>query len=177
MTTDRASSQKRLVWTLGVLFFSMVACSTPPAESPRDETRRQLSECTRQYGYDPQRTEVAENQLAPGERPWRSCAYAAIEQLVIPRSLVSPSYRGLIAEDRQMTDAIEHGSMTRSQRRARLEAALNRIEAAEQDLSHRQLEATRRTAQQQAQQTEMIWQMQQQAIMASQLSAIRAGLR
>jgi hypothetical protein len=50
---------------------------------------------------------------------------------VIPRTRNPELYRKTIAEDRAMTNAIAHGSLSRSARQARLSELVKRIRAAE----------------------------------------------
>jgi hypothetical protein len=91
-----------------------------------------LKECTGQYGYDPdQAAGVAENALAPNELPWRQCAYDAVRAYAKEHSSLGGLYTQLINEDITMTTAIQQGTLTRSERRARIEALLTEIQAAE----------------------------------------------
>jgi hypothetical protein len=91
-----------------------------------------LNECTRTHGYDPEQTAaVAENGLAPNELPWRQCAYDAVRAYAEENPSLGDLYSQLINEDIAMTTAIQQGSLTRSQRRARIETLLGRIRAAE----------------------------------------------
>jgi hypothetical protein len=106
-----------------------------------------MAECTKRYGYDPETgSKLGSNVLGPGEREWRGCVYEGIEKYLIPRTLSPEVYRRAIAEDRNMTDAIAKGEMTRAQRQARFQQMLDeidRIEAAnraKQDIDRMEME-------------------------------------
>lgn len=126
---------------MGIL--TALACSSqaPPsnaAESPligaRDKLVADLRQCTKAHGYDPAKTAgVAENALAPQELPWRQCAYDAVRAYEQSNPPLRGRYEQLIAEDISMTTAIQQGTMTRSQRRARIESLVAQIKAAEQE--------------------------------------------
>jgi hypothetical protein len=91
-----------------------------------------LDQCTRAHGYDPNQTAgVAENALAANELPWRECAYDAVRSYAEGKPSLGGLYAQLINEDIEMTTAIQEGSLTRSQRRARIETLLGQIRAAE----------------------------------------------
>ena len=122
---------------------ALVACSSQAprsyaAESPligaRDKLVADLQQCTKAHGYDPAKTAgVAENALAPQELPWRQCAYDAVRAYQQSNPPLRGRYEQLIAEDISMTTAIQQGTMTRSQRRARIESLVAQIKAAEQE--------------------------------------------
>ena len=105
--------------------------STTGAPGIRQAIGQAMTDCTAAHGFDPDIVTVDDGSLAPGEREWRACVYAAIEARVIPQTPVPAAYRELIAEDRTMTDAIAAGSLTRSARRARLEDLADDIRSAE----------------------------------------------
>jgi hypothetical protein len=91
-----------------------------------------LNECTAAHGYDPEQTAgVAENALAPNELPWRQCAYDAVRAYASGNPSLGDLYAQVINEDIAMTTAIQQGSLTRSQRRARIETLLGQIRVAE----------------------------------------------
>jgi hypothetical protein len=97
----------------------------------RDKLVADLKQCTQKHGYNPQATGMPENALAPNELPWRQCAYDAVRSYEQGHPAVSSLYDQLIAEDIQMTTAVQQGSMTRSQRRARIEELVAQIKEAE----------------------------------------------
>src|SRR5262245_16450439 len=98
-----------------------------------------LKQCTGKYGYDPNQTAgVAENALAPNELQWRQCAYEAVRAYAEAHPSLADLYTQLINEDITMTTAIQQGTLTRSERRARIEALLIQIRTAE----YRQIELT-----------------------------------
>ena len=69
--------------------------------------------------------------LAPGELQWRQCAYDAVRAHARDATALAPRYEQLIAEDIMMTTAIQQGTMTRAERRARIAALAEQIRAAE----------------------------------------------
>jgi hypothetical protein len=108
------------------------------AESPligaRDKLVADLRQCTQAHGYDPANAAgVAEHALAPQELPWRQCAYDAVRVYEQSNPPLRGMYEQLIAEDISMTTAIQQGTMTRSQRRARIESLVAQIKTAEQE--------------------------------------------
>jgi hypothetical protein len=128
--------------SVAIATVALVACG--PASSSRDAAgtreivtaRRQLddhmAECTQRYGFDPEAgSKLGSNVLGPGEREWRDCVYQGIEKYVIPRTLSPDAYRRAIAEDRNMTEAIAKGEMTRAQREVRVKQMLEEIDRME----------------------------------------------
>ena len=115
----------------GVLTLTVLACSTAPMSAQADETPLQqsyakfqtyLNECSKSIGVDPRTAKgVGEHQLLPKEREWRACAYEGIRALLVPTAKHPELYGQLIAEDQSMTNQIANGTMTRSQRAARLD--------------------------------------------------------
>jgi hypothetical protein len=130
-------SMKNLV--LGGAVAGVTACTSAPTTNAatalstlRPQLIAALNECTQTHGYDPEQTTgVAENTLAPNELPWRQCAYDAVRAYAEENSSLGDLYSQLIKEDMAMTTAIQEGSLTRSQRRARIETLLGQIRAAE----------------------------------------------
>jgi ABC-type enterochelin transport system substrate-binding protein len=99
----------------------------------RDKLVADLAQCTQQYGYDPNAISgIAENALAPNELQWRQCAYDAVRNHEKANPAMASRYEQLIAEDISMTTAIQNGTMTRSQRRARLNELIAQTKAAEE---------------------------------------------
>ena len=91
-----------------------------------------LQRCTLAHGYDPNAAGLPENALAPNELPWRQCAYEAVRNYGKSNPTVSGYYNQLITEDVQMTTALQQGTLTRTQRRARIEELVEQIKAAEE---------------------------------------------
>lgn len=109
-----------------------------PAQGPLAAARSQLvadlEQCTRSFGYDPkQATDIPENELAPRELEWRQCGYDAVRKYSQFQPALTGRYEQLINEDISMTNAIQSGAMTRTQRRNRLDALIEQIKAAEED--------------------------------------------
>jgi len=134
----RSMKQVVLAGTAGFV----MACTSIPtdvlAASPsllsllHQELVADLKVCTGRFGYDPNQTAgVAENALAPNELPWRQCAYEAVRAYAQEHPSLSGLYTQLINEDITMTTAIQQGTLTRSERRARIEALLTQIRVAE----------------------------------------------
>jgi hypothetical protein len=134
----RSIKQVVLVGAVGIV----IGCTSMPrdtlAASPsllsllHEQLVAALKECTGKYGYDPDQTAgVAENALAPNELPWRQCAYDAVRAYAQEHSSLGGLYTQLINEDITMTTAIQQGTLTRSERRAKIEALLTEIQAAE----------------------------------------------
>ena len=97
----------------------------------RDTLVADLEQCTLKHGYDPNAAGLPETALAPNELVWRQCAYDAANRYGQAHPAVSDRYKQLISEDLQMTTAIQQGTMTRSQRRTRIEQLIEQIKAAE----------------------------------------------
>jgi hypothetical protein len=110
----------------------VLAASPSLLSSLHQQLVADLKECTGRHGYDPNQTVgVAENALAPNERPWRQCAYEAVRAYAEEHPSLGGLYTQLISEDITMTAAIQQGTLTRSERRARIEALLIQIRVAE----------------------------------------------
>lgn len=106
--------------------------STSPILQARQQLNADLRGCGQRYGYDPTRaTDVAPNALAPNELQWRQCAYEALGRYANANPAMASAYRSLVASDMEMTSAIQQGTMTRSQRKTRIEQAVAQIKAAE----------------------------------------------
>lgn len=86
-----------------------------------------LGRCEEVYNYDPAAmSAIGETALALNEPAWRQCAYDALRAYQNPDRAVRQQIESLIVEDIAMTAAIQQGTMTRSQRKAR---NLKQIEA------------------------------------------------
>jgi len=137
-TATQISATLLSSWLLLILAGCTTGTNAPP-ESPVIAARQQLladiGTCNKTYGYDPNATTgIAENQLAPHELQWRQCAYDAAgkyERAVPP---LAAKYQQLVNEDITMTNAIQSGAMTRTQRRARIEELIAQIKSAEEGL-------------------------------------------
>ncbi len=108
-----------------------------PAQSPLAAARSQLvadlDQCTRTFGYDPKKAaDIPENRLAPREIEWRQCGYDAVRSYAQIQPALMGRYEQLINEDISMTNAIQSGTMTRTQRRNRLDTLIEQIKSAEE---------------------------------------------
>jgi len=128
---------------LGVVAIIITACAsqtaskTPPQHQlvveSRDKLPADMRQCTQQHGYDPAKVVgVAESALAPQELPWRQCVYDALRVYARANPAMASRYEQLIAEDVTMTTAIQQGTMTRGQRRARVDELVGQIKSAEE---------------------------------------------
>lgn len=141
--SGRDFAAARLGLALGALLALILgACASGAGSSAEERFAAHLDECTAQHGFDPDATAgVGERELAPNEREWRACAYSGVETILIPDSSVPDAYRRLIAEDRVLTDAVGAGTMTRQQRRERIEQLFAGI--SEEEARMRDAEAAR----------------------------------
>jgi len=99
----------------------------------RGQLDEHMSECTVRHSYDPEAaSDLGPYVLGVGEREWRECVYQGVEKYLVPNTLTPEVYRQVIAEDREMTNSIAAGRMTRSQRKARVQALLEEIERREE---------------------------------------------
>jgi len=129
---------KRLCWLIGATALS--ACQSQPV-TPSDVTliqaRARLSadiqQCSKTYNFDPDAPGLPQQKLAPNELLWRQCAYEAVRDYEKSNPALAPMYNSLIDEDGLMTNALMHGQMTRSERRAKIMHLLDQIKSAEQE--------------------------------------------
>lgn len=99
----------------------------------RSQLVADLDQCTRSFGYDPKKAaDIPENQLAPRELEWRQCGYDAVRRYSQFQPALTGRYEQLINEDISMTNAIQSGGMTRTQRRNRLDTLIEQIKTAEE---------------------------------------------
>ena len=104
----------------------------PAVMESRAKLTLALDQCTEIHGYAPGLADgIAEGAMAPGELEWRECAYQAIRDHVRANPEMRERYERLIAEDIDMTAAVRAGTMTRSQRRDRLNELIAEIRAVE----------------------------------------------
>jgi len=102
------------------------------------KARRQLdahmADCTERYGYSPEAAAatLGPHVLGAGEREWRGCVYEAIEKYLLPRAPNPELYRRAITEDRELTEAVAGGTITRKQREDRIRSMLEEIERSEE---------------------------------------------
>jgi hypothetical protein len=135
----------------------IAACSSGQPSSTSSSSATPLIEARdklitdAQYAYDPENaTGIAENALAPHELEWRQCAYDAIRRYSQANPSLAGRYDQLIAEDMQMTTAIQQGTMTRTQRRTRDQELIAQIESAEEE----QIQAAAEEQQRQSEQVQ-----------------------
>ena len=125
-----AASATRLLLA-GAMAAALFGCAAPSApggsganafERAYARLQTYLDDCSKSVGVDPRTAKgVGERELLPREREWRSCAYEGIRSVLVPTTRHPELYGQLIAEDQSMTDRIAKGSMTRTERRARLD--------------------------------------------------------
>jgi hypothetical protein len=135
----RKSMAAGLIKTVAVLaLFGLFAACSATSDSRDGALARQLDDylkqCTARHGYDPEATAgLGPHTLGAGEREWRECVYRGLEQYLIPSTQSPAVYRKAIEEDREMTASVAAGTMTRSERRTRIEALLEFLEQTEED--------------------------------------------
>jgi hypothetical protein len=89
--------------------------------------------CSAKHGFDPATaTGLGEKELAPQELQWRQCAYDAARRYIDRNPPMRGLMEQLIAEDIQMTSAIQQGALTRSERRSRVQGLLAQLREAQQ---------------------------------------------
>jgi hypothetical protein len=120
----------------------IAACAAPSAPSPGGEEQLMAARnrlvadvrtCSQQHGYDPSSvTGIGEKELAPQELKWRQCSYDAARRYIETNPEMRGRIEQLIAEDIQMTSAIQQGTMTRSERRTRIEELIGQLRQAQQ---------------------------------------------
>ena len=125
-----------------IVMAAISACADQPSGpaaqdgliAARDRLVADLQQCTQAHGYDPHdAASLPETALAPNELPWRQCAYDAVRAYAQSHPSLRGMYEQLIAEDIAMTTAIQQGTMTRTQRRQRIDALVAQIKAAEEE--------------------------------------------
>jgi len=132
---------------VAVLAILLTACTTagePPAGTVGSAEQAKLVDarakliadvrsCTDQHAYDPNNVSgVGEKELASGELQWRQCVYDAARRYIAQNPAMRGMYEQLIAEDFQLTSAIQQGTVTRAQRKARDDELLAQIRDAEE---------------------------------------------
>jgi hypothetical protein len=144
------------LWSVPVVAL-VAACATPQTPTPGGEqqvveARNMLAadvrDCSAKYGFDPATvTGLSEKELAPEELEWRQCAYDAGRRYIDRNPAMRGAMEQLIAEDIQMTTAIQQGTLTRSERRSRVQELLAQLRAAEQNQMRSMTAAQERQAQ------------------------------
>jgi hypothetical protein len=132
-TVLRVSFASVVVW--------VAACAAPgePTEGgeqqvvdARNMLTADVRACSTEHGFDPATaTGLGERELAPQEVKWRQCAYDAARRYIDRNPPMRGLMEQLIAEDIQMTAAIQQGTLTRGERRSRVEQLLGQIRDAE----------------------------------------------
>ena len=81
-----------------------------------------FADCTKIHGYDPDNPgNLGPNELAPTERDWANCAYDALRATLMVWTTQPRHYDAIIAEHRIMTDKVESGLMTRTERKQQMQ--------------------------------------------------------
>lgn len=125
---------------LCVTLLQLGCTPTKSVREAKQELDEYLKRCTAQHGYAPDSTDgLDEYRLAPTERAYNDCAYAGINNLIIPSTTIPKVYKALIDEHVKMTEAIEREEMTRSERQARIELLLGEIREQEKVEEERRL--------------------------------------
>ncbi len=88
--------------------------------------------CKKIHNYDPERPpQLGESDLAPTERAWQECVYDAVRKVLIPATSSPEIYESAIRSSQTLTNGIEKGTVTRSQRKEKMEQIIAEIEAQE----------------------------------------------
>jgi hypothetical protein len=121
---------RRCIMLLGLAaIVTGCATSEPGAARTLAALEDDLKACTARHGYDPAQTgSLGPHQLAPTERAWRDCVYAGVEKHVIPQAFAPDAYRRLVARDKELTDQVAAGKITRADRGVALSAAFEEID-------------------------------------------------
>lgn len=125
-----------------VFSFVIAACAQAPLsghdaapwylQEAAKKFQMRYEECKKEHNYDPDKASgLRENQLAPMERAWQACVYAAVRKYLIPASASPALYDSAIKTSRQLTDGIENGTVTRSQRQVKMKEIVDQIDARE----------------------------------------------
>ena len=156
----KSSSLARSVFlfiSLPLFLFSQNGCATADKGNPggpEENLKSSMDQCTARYGYDPDKAgELGERELGQGEEEWRSCLYVELRKLVVdPTGAVPKMYADLIAQDRRLTEAIKKGEVTRSERKQKNTALIEKIqreeesrEAAQSKKQQREIDEAMRT--------------------------------
>jgi len=144
--SSRHKAVNAYIFILAVCMFFSNGCATTDKGKTVKKLETHITQCTEKYGYNPKNVSgIGERELAQNERPWRSCVYEGIRTLVIPNTTISQAYLDLIAEDRKLTDAIEKGEITRSQRKKRITYVVNQIKLMEEKERAKQVAELKRS--------------------------------
>ena len=95
--------------------------------------RAAIAQCTETHSYNPDDDTLSQTALGENERAWAACAYKSVETHLMPATRIPEMYEFMIGQHREMTDAIASGTMTRAERRARMDrifASIRNQEAA-----------------------------------------------
>jgi hypothetical protein len=117
---------------MAIVLLPPAAVALTPEEG-RAKLDAELAQCTQRFGFDPAASDLPERALASGERSWRECAYEGVKKHMIPNSTIPDVYLQLIGEDRTLTDRLDRGEITRTERRQRLDQLIERIRNAERE--------------------------------------------
>lgn len=107
----------------------LAGCQSAPVKPPAEQLDAQLATCSGQYDYRAGAMEASlgPHELAPDERAWRACVYQAVETNVMPNMNLRDRVQEVIDADRTMTDEIAAGTLTRAERRARVDKLLTAL--------------------------------------------------
>ena len=129
-----------------LILLIVVACTAP---KPDFQTAWQglldhLSKCSAEQGYDPRTSnDLEQHELGKNERQWRACAYAGIETYMIPATVAPDMFRKLVRLDREMTNQVARGELSRSARKSRIKEILSQIRSKEEAYQQAQFERLR----------------------------------
>ena len=91
-----------------------------------------FEDCKRIHNYDSETPpKLGEYDLAPTERAWQECVYDAVRKHLIPATLSPELYEAAIRTSQTLTNGIEKETVTRSQRKEKMDEIIAQIEAEE----------------------------------------------
>ena len=126
---------------LGISSFS-------PVYADQAKIEEEAARCATEHSYDRGgQTNLGPHELAATERAYLDCIYEGVNKRVIPKALLPDDYRQLIASYQDMTNAVEKGELTRTQRMAQARQMLDDIktkEAAEREKRIQELDGMRK---------------------------------
>lgn len=107
----------------------LAGCQSAPVKPPAEQLDAQLASCSSEYDYRAGAMEanLGPHELAPEERAWRACVYTAVETNVKPNMDLPDRVQEVIDADRTMTDEVAAGTLTRAERRARVDKLLTAL--------------------------------------------------
>jgi hypothetical protein len=119
-----------------------------PVMADQGKIEQEAARCASEHSYDRGgQTNLGPHELAATERPYLDCIYEGMNKRVIPKALLPDDYRQLIKSYQDMTNAVEKGEITRTERMAQARQMLEEIknkEATEREKRIQELDGMRK---------------------------------